>query len=116
MEKGLSKHWTEEQEEYWTRRLSECHTFAEQYVATVIRNLLKYDWRSKQAKKAQAQAVLQLIIATDADLEELAELEAKIYQETGPEQVAKHLEELKKERDEFRERGVKRSDLECTQP
>lgn len=114
MEKGLSKHWTPEAQEYWTRRLSECHTFAERHVTTILCNLFKYDWRTKQAQKANAQARLQFIIATDADLEGLSELEAKIYHVTDPEQVAKCLEELKKRRDALREKGIKRSDLECT--
>lgn len=114
MEKGLSKYWTAEQEELWAGRLSKCHTFAERHITTILRNIYKYDWRTKQAKKANAQARLQLIIATDADLEELANLEAKIYQATDPEQVTKRLEELKKQRGALREKGIKRSDLECT--
>jgi len=112
MEKGVYRHWTEQQEQLWVRRLSVCHTFAELHLTTIVRNVLKYDWRTKQAKKANAQAVLQFITATDADLQELANLEAKIYRETDPEQVAKRLEELKKRRDEFKGEGIKRSDLE----
>ena len=113
MEKGINKTWTPQQEEYWAGRLNQCHTFAERHLTTILHNLFKYDWRTKQAKKANAQARLQFIVATDAELEELAKLEAGIYLETDPEQVAKRLEVLKGKRDEFREKGIKRSDLEC---
>jgi len=114
MEKGVSKHWTEEKEQLWARRLSECHTFAERHLTTILRNVYKYDWRTKQAKKANAQARLQLITATDGDLEDLANLEANISLETALEQVAKRSLELKKLRDGIREKGIKRSDLICT--
>ena len=113
MEKGLSKHWTEEHEQLSARRLSECHTFAERHLTTIVRNVYKYDWRTKQAKKANAQARLQLITATDADLEELANLEAKLYQATDPEPIAQRLEELERRRDALREKGIKRRELEC---
>ena len=114
MEKGIAKTWTPEQEKFWAGRLSGCHTFAERHLTTILRNVYKYDWRTKQAKKANAQARLQFIIATDADLEGLANVQAKIYQATAPEQVAKRFEELKKQRDALREKGIKRSDLQCT--
>lgn len=114
MEKGVSKHWTEEKEQLWARRLSECHTFAERHLTTILRNVYKYDGRSKESKKADALARLQLITATDADLEELATLETRTYPEPYPKKVAKRLEQLKKQRDEFRGKGIKRSDLICT--
>jgi len=88
-------------------------------MTTILLNLFKYDGRTKQAKKANAQARLQFIIATDAELGELAEFEAKFYQATDPDTganktVAQRLEKLKKRREALREKGVKRSDLICT--
>lgn len=119
MEKGQSKHWTPEQEQLWGRRLRKSRTFAERHMTTILLNLFKYDGRTKQAKKANAQARLQFIIATDAELEELAELEAKLYQATDPDtgankSVSQRLEALKRRREALREKGIKRSDLICT--
>lgn len=111
--KGISKYWTPKTEELWVRRLKGCRTFAESYWVMLMRDLLKYDGRTKQAKRAIAQARLRLATATDADIEELAKLESEMPQEEPRQSVAETVEELKKTRAEIREKGIKRSDLAC---
>ena len=78
MEKGISKYWTPEQEEAWVRRLEGYHTFATRHLLLAIRDLFKYDGRTKQAKRAIVQDKLRLATATDEELRELAELEEKM--------------------------------------
>ncbi|GAI53005.1 unnamed protein product [marine sediment metagenome] len=74
MEKGVTKYWTPKQEELWARRLKNCRTFAQQHLTMSLRDLLKFDERTKEGKRAVAQGRLRLTVATDRDLEELVVL------------------------------------------
>lgn len=121
IEKGVCETWTPGQEELWERRLRLRLTFAERHLAISIRDLLKYDLRSKQAKIAIAQGRLRIAIATDKELEEIATLEARMQGERQGEipglgiavLVIERLKLLKNTRAKIRERGIKRSELEC---
>ncbi len=113
MEKGLSKTWTQEQEELWVSRLRSCRTDAERHLIMATRDLLKYDGRSKGGKRAMAQARLRLAVATDEDLKGLAELEALIGRGIPGFTVAERLEQLEKRRAMLRKKGIKRSELRC---
>jgi len=113
VENEISKYWTPEEEEDWAKRLNQCQTFAQRYLVTTFRNVIKYDFRTNKAKIANAQERLQLVIATNDDLEELANLEASICGITDSEIVAKRLEDLKKIREELKEKGINRGDLGC---
>lgn len=108
MEKGVCKTWAPEQEELWARRLKGCRSFAERYLVMSVRDLLKYDGRTKQAKRAIAQCRLRLATATDQDLEEIAKLESEMLPRQS---VAEILEELKKTRTEIKGKGIKGSEL-----
>ena len=119
MEAGLSKRWTEEQERFWARRLSTCHGFAERHMTMLIRDVLKYDGRSKESKRAVAQARLRLTVATDEDLKELAELQVSKEGEKPGEipglhrasLAAESLGLLKNTRTEIKEKGINVSEI-----
>ncbi len=113
MEKGISKHWAPEQEEHYERLLAGCRTFAERHLLMTVMDLLKYDGRTKEGKKAIAQGRLRMATATDEDLEELARLEQEMPERDKRSSVSERVEELKKERAEIRAKGVKRGELEC---
>lgn len=83
MEKGLSKHWTPGKELEFQERLKNCLTFAECHLVMLIRDLLKYDGRSKEVKRALAQARLRLVSASYRDLKEIAKLEADMQEKPG---------------------------------
>ena len=68
-----------------------------------IRDILKYDGRAKEGKRALAKARLRLITATDEYLVEIAKL-------MGP-PVTEKLEELKRDRAELKAKGIKASEL-----
>ena len=119
MEKGISKEWTPGKELEFEERIKHCRTYAERHLTMLIRDILKYDGRSKEGKRAMAQARLRLTVATDEDLEELAGLLVSQATEKPGEipglhrasLVAENLGHLKKTQAEIRERGIKRSEL-----
>lgn len=104
--KGVSKYWTAEAEEYYKRLVASCRTFAERDLTMTIRDLLKYDLRTREAKKAVEQGRLRLAVATDEDIEELVRLQCQMR---GGEVISpeKKLEELKELRAKIRERGIR---------
>ena len=121
MENGICKTWTPGQELKFEEHIKHCQTFAERHLIMTIRDVLKYDGRSKESKRAVAQARLRLAAASDKDLEELAKLEASVLVE-DPGQipglhraglVAENLGRLKNDRAKIREKGIKRSELAC---
>jgi len=115
MEKGLSKSWTPKLEEYYRKLLAGCRTFAERHLLMTVMDLLKYDGRSKEGKRAIAGGRLRLATATDDDLKELARLEQTMPWRDKIPSVSERMEELKRERAEIREKGIKRGELECQQ-
>lgn len=112
MGKGLSKYWTPKAEEHYERLLATCQTFAQRHLIMTFRDLLKYDGRTKEGKRAIAQGRLRIATVTDADIEELAKLEAQMEDGGGPDSVPDKIEDYKKLRARIRERGIKRSELE----
>lgn len=113
MQEGVCKTWTPWQEELWARRLEGCRTFAVRHLLMTIRDQLKYDGRTKQGEKAIANARLRLAVATDKDLEEIAELENMIPEQELCPSITERLEELKRERAEIQAKGIRREDLQC---
>jgi len=114
MAKEISKHWTPEQEARAQRLITGSHNFyAIQSLTMSLRDLLKYDHRTRAGRRAKAQARLRLATATDGDLEEMAELRFFIFGEKTAGTIAEALEELKEHRARVREEGFKRSELEC---
>ena len=113
MTKGLSKYWTPKQEELWARRLKNCRTFAQQHLTMSLRDLLKFDKRTKEGKRAIAQGRLRLTVATDRDLEELVELEMQMLGGDKSRSAADQLEDYKGLRTKLKERGIERSELGC---
>jgi len=113
MEKGIAKTWTPEQEELWARQLKGCRTFAERYLTMTIRDLLKYDGRTKEGKRAVAQGRLRVATATDQELVEIARLEVSMKDGGGIEALPERVERLAQSRARLRQRGVKKEDLVC---
>lgn len=113
MENGLSKYWTPEQEEHYQKLLAGCRTFGLRHLIMTVMDLLKYDGRTKEGKRAIAQGRLRMITATDEDLNEIAKLESMMSSEEPRPLVAERLEELKKERAELQAKGIRRIDLKC---
>lgn len=112
-EKGVSRYWTPERDKVYECLLDTCNTFAEREFIMTIRDLLKYDARTKEGKRARAQGRLRLATASDEDLKELAELEAMLSGRKLYSELPKRLEELNKLRAKIREKGIKRGELEC---
>lgn len=123
MEKRLSKYWTPQAERYYERLLASCKSFAQRDLVMGIRDLLKYDLRTKAGKRAVAQGRLRIAIATDEDLEEMASLAVVAENDKGIEKgmtieqlvplQERKVEELKRLRAKIKSRGIKRSELEC---
>lgn len=121
MEKRVNQYWTPQAEEHYNRLLATCHTFAERHLTMLLRDVLKYDGRSKESKRAMAQARLRFTTATDKDLEELAKLETRMQGEIPGEipglhrasLVAERLGQLKKERAQIRDKGINKEELRC---
>ena len=126
MEKGVSKHWTPGKELEFEERIKRCRTFAERHLTMLLRDVLKYDGRSKEGKRAMTQARLRMAIATDEDLKELAELEVSNMERERPGErpgeipglhraslVATKLGHLKNTRAKIKEKGIMKEALRC---
>jgi len=131
MEKGVTKHWTPEQEAYFNDMLNDMRTFAARDFVMRVRDILKYDGRTKEAKRARAQAKLRLATASDEELINMAKLrvflttlpregsnvkfneQLYISLEIDSEVVQEELEELKKHRARFQAEGIGAGDLQC---
>ena len=113
MAKGTSKYWTPQAEEHYKSLLAACRTFAERELIMTIRDLVKYDGRTKQGKRAVAQARLRLATATDEELAEMTVLDADLAGEKSMDAMLRRLEDLEKARAEIRKRGIKREQLQC---
>jgi len=113
MEKGVTKYWTPEQEKFWQRRLSGCRTFAQRNLVMTWRDLIKYDARTREGKKALAKARLRIAVATDDDLRELAYLETIMTKPIDFSKQAEIFNSYKKLQEHLREKGIKRGELEC---
>lgn len=121
MEKGgVNEYWTPEQELIWEMRIRAARSFAETHIAMLVRDVLKYDGRSKESRRAKAQARLRISLASDADLKELAELEVST-EERKPGwipgmdrafRVTERFGESKEERAKIKEEGIKSIELE----
>ncbi len=122
MENGVSKHWTPGKEIEFEERIKHCRTFAERHLTMLLRDVLKYDGRSKEGLRAMTQARLRMAIATDEDLKELAELEVSNMERERPGEipglhraslVATKLGHLKNTRAKIKEEGIMKEALRC---
>jgi hypothetical protein len=120
-EEGISKYWTPGREMEFEHRLEGCRTFAERHLVMLTRDVLKYDGRSKAAKAAIAQARLRLAVASDKDLEEMAELEARM-QKDNPGEIpgfakaifrAQKKRELQNTRAKIQQAGIEKEKIVC---
>lgn len=107
-EKGISRYWTEGQERELHQLLANCKSFAETHMVRAILTMFKYDLRTREGKAAIAKNKLQLAIATDADLRELADLIEEYGQ--GVEGLPTY-DDLVKTRADLREQGITKEDL-----
>ncbi|MBA7605557.1 hypothetical protein ES703_12690 [subsurface metagenome] len=112
MQSGVFKHWTPQAEEYYASVLNGCSTFAQRHLVLLIRDILKYDGRTREAKRALAQARLRLAVATDTDLEELVKLEMTMEKEGSLDIIPDRLEYYKQVRANIIEKGIERKELE----
>lgn len=111
MAAGINPTWTEVQEVGFNRYLESCQDFGLRHLIMMIRDLLKYDGRTKEGKRAVTQARLRIATATDEELAQLANLQAQITGGADPQALALALEQLKQLRDAVREKGIKKGDL-----
>jgi len=108
---GITQYWSEGQERFYERLLAGSSTPAMQHLVMTIRDLLKYDQRSKQAKRAVTQGRLRLATATDDELADLARLEARIGGNSDPRLLNLKLEQLKQLRQSVREQGIRKEEI-----
>lgn len=113
MENGIHGSWTPGREEQSKRLIEDSHSFAMRNLMLNLRDLLKYDHRTKEGRRAQAQARLRLATATDEDLMEMAKLQVSLVGKDKTETVAEVFERLQVARARVREKGIDRSELEC---
>jgi len=121
MEKGVDKHWTPGKELEFEEQIKRCRTFAQRHLTMLLRDVLKFDGRSKESKRAMTQARLRLLVATNEDLKELAELEVSMERERPGEipglhrasLVAETLGRLKSDRAEIKKKGINKEELRC---
>jgi len=113
MEKGVHQVWTPALERHYNLLLGGCKTFAERHLTMLLRDVLKYDLRTKAGRRAAAQGKLRLVTATDDELTELATLEAEIWRRDKPflTTKAERLESLFQMRDHLRKQGIKKTEL-----
>jgi len=83
--------WTPKLEAHYNRVLARHLTFAQRHMVMCIRDMLKYDGRTREGKGTIAQARLRLSVMSDEDLKELAYLET----EDEPSHFAESLQEYK---------------------
>ena len=118
MEKGVRKTWTAEDEARCESMVDKMHTFGGKNFAMFMRDLCKYDPRTKAGRRAKAQADLRIAIATDKDLESIASFFTGLHKgsRASPLQaITEDIESWKKRRAEIQARGIKRNDLEKDQ-
>ena len=108
MEKGLNKHWTHEHEVLHQKLLEGATSFAERYMLTMVCNVMKYDGRSRAAKKATARLQLTLATASDDDLLAVAKLWHEIDGYPTHPTADERLKELTELRGKVRAKGIKR--------
>jgi hypothetical protein len=114
-ERGLNIAWGEKQEETFRQILSRCDSFAERHLILTLVTLMKYDLRTREGKRKQAEARLRISTATDEDLEEMAGLlcgskSIRVDPELGwtkPEL----LERLRGVREAVHKRGIRKEEL-----
>ena len=111
MKDGLSKYWTPQAEEHYRQLLASCHSFAERDLIMTIRNLLKYDGRTKESRRSVAQGRLRIATATDEEIREMAELQEQMEGGGGAVAVPDTLEKLRGLRTELGEKGIKGSEI-----
>jgi len=113
MKTGISKYWTPEFEENYAEILTGCSTFAERHLTMLLRDLLKYDARSKEGKIAVIQSRLRLATATDTEFEEIVALERAMAKKDQLPFPLSSIDDYKKLRDKVINSGIKRSELGC---
>ena len=101
--KGVYKTWTPNQEMRFNIILSSCKDFAERYLITSLMSVLKYDRRTRQGKIAWAKIRLNIAMATEEELTELAELNAALLSQP----VEAELKKLHRIQAEVKEKGLK---------
>ncbi|MBA7619562.1 hypothetical protein ES703_26901 [subsurface metagenome] len=111
MAKGTGRYWTEAVERLYERYLAGCENFAQRHLVMSIRDLVKYDQRTKQGKRATAQARLRLATASDEDLEQLAKLRVQIFYNGDSQFVDEAIEHYRQLRERVREKGVGKEEV-----
>lgn len=109
--KGISKQWTPGLEAHFELQIRRSRTFAQRNLTLLIRDLLKYDHRSRESKKRFAQARLRMLTASDRDLEEMALIISQMPAEGKTVTFTDELKDLKQMQASIRERGVKPQEL-----
>lgn len=108
MEKGISKHWTSKEDAQFKRMLDAPLSFAMRFMLTSIRDLLKYDHRTRESKRASAKLHLTLAMASDDDLAELEALQKEKLGEEGYRKLAEETQDFWEIRERVRATGIPR--------
>ena len=108
---GTTQYWTEDQERFYEHLLAGCSNPTIRHLVTTIRDLIKYDQRTKAGKRAIAQARLRLATANDEELADLARLQAQIGGNSSPHQLAKLTLGLKQLRQSVRDKGIRKKEI-----
>ena len=101
--KGVNKTWTPNKEMESNIILSSCKDFAERHLITSMVTVLKYDGRTRQSKIAWAKIRLNIAMATEEELMQLAELYAMLFSQP----VEVELKKLHRIQAEVKEKGLK---------
>lgn len=109
--KGISKQWTPSLEAHFELQIRRSRTFAQRHLTLLIRDLLKYDHRSRESKKRFAQARLRLLTASHRDLEEMAQIIIQMPAEGKTVIFNDELTKLKQLQARIKERGVEAEEL-----
>ena len=91
--------------------LRSCRTFAERMFVNMICITLKYDDRSREAKRAKARWRLALAMATEEELRQMANFEHELFKEDGITRETR-LNKFRSLRDKIIREGINKKDLE----
>lgn len=112
MGKGIVLTWGPGLDAEFQKLIDSANGFAERYMITSLRNILKYDGRTREAHKARARLHLMLAMATDQDLAELEALALERLGEEGYQKMREVAPSWRAAQEKIRTNGIPRDLLE----
>ncbi len=111
-ENGIATIWTPELEASFQERIDTAPNFAAKHFAMTLRDLLKFDHRSKAFRRALAQAQLRMATLTDKECEQLAVLRSFLPGKTRDMLIDEATRKVKELRDRVIIAGINKEELE----